>query len=148
MKKLHLREKHSIGCGGITRSNYNRDSLTERITVEIEVYQNHPTNPTLVDSLVRCPHFTEKKKCAVSIDDTVEDKPQGGGNCKNYISFGELLKEADGFTTKGYNDRPKPCLEEGCDGLVIPTRVANGGICYKCDTITSWNKYALSRNKD
>ena len=45
----------------------------------------------------------------------------------------------DTFTIKGYNDRPKPCLERGCKGQVEPTRNANIGKCNKCGKTFGWS---------
>lgn len=140
MVKLYLREKYIINCGGMVRSSREKNSLQKKIKVEIEIYQNHKTKPTCLDSSIPCPHFAENKKCLVSIDDTVKDAPKGKGNCKKYISFMETKKSA--FTLSDYNDQLKLCLKKSCTGLVLPTWNANVGECYKCGNKVSWDKYS------
>lgn len=44
-----------------------------------------------------------------------------------------------GFTLAGYNDRPKPCPEALCEGMVRPTRNANLGTCDGCHKRFAWS---------
>jgi len=46
-----------------------------------------------------------------------------------------------GFTMKGYNDQPKPCLDPKCNGMVLPTYNANVGKCNECCQDFGWNGY-------
>jgi len=45
------------------------------------------------------------------------------------------------FTSRGYNDRAKPCLKRGCKGQVEPTWNANVGKCNKCGEKFSWSRF-------
>lgn len=53
----------------------------------------------------------------------------------------------DAFTTPGFNDRPKPCKEKGCIGMVHPTRNANVGRCDLCGKEVSWGDYLPKAEK-
>lgn len=50
-------------------------------------------------------------------------------------------KGITGFTIKGFNDKPKPCLEDNCNGMVMPTRNANKGRCSECHAMYNWGRY-------
>lgn len=45
------------------------------------------------------------------------------------------------FTFAGYNDKPKPCLNKKCSGMVKPTWNANVGKCDTCDKSFSWSNW-------
>jgi hypothetical protein len=137
MKGMRLRERYETKCRGMRRSG--KDSLKRAVKVVIEVHQNRKTNPTSIDSVVSCSHISEDKKCTASIDD-VDGKYNGNARCKNYVSCKGPI-ESD-FTFADLNDRPKPCPEKQCSGLVLPTWNANVGSCYKCQTRVNWNSYA------
>lgn len=44
------------------------------------------------------------------------------------------------FTVKRYNDASKPCITEGCKGLIKPTFNANVGKCDTCGEQFSWSE--------
>lgn len=54
------------------------------------------------------------------------------------------LKE-EGFTFKGYNDKPKRCLNKKCKGMVYPTRNANVGKCNTCGRTFPWSAYLKAK---
>jgi len=44
------------------------------------------------------------------------------------------------FTLRKYNDAVKPCIEEGCKGLVKPTFNTDVGKCDTCGQKFSWTE--------
>lgn len=66
---------------------------------------------------------------------TIDKKVKGEGSSKK------------SFTMKGYNDKPKPCIYDGCEGTVYPTRNANIGKCDTCKKYVGWNQYVKTSRK-
>jgi len=46
------------------------------------------------------------------------------------------------FTWEGYNDKPKPCPENSCKGVVHPTWNADVGKCDTCKEKFNWGVFS------